>query len=180
MVLKAGRAVSCMKSKESSARRAQGGPRPRWLRHENSCRDTCGTEMENDKQLEGAHRTRIAVGPCHLALCANGREGGQRPSWLPVHTPVRHYLFSLSRPFAFMFAFQRFGVDVYILIRPFHFVAYGAEKGVDETEYILDMRMYPSSPLRLLPFMSAVSAEQKEDFGPMSRRSPPCASWGNI
>ena len=35
MVLKDGRAVSCMKSKESSARRAQGGPRPNWLDQEN-------------------------------------------------------------------------------------------------------------------------------------------------
>ena len=59
MVLKDGRAVSCMKSKESSARRVQGEPRPNWLHQENSSRDTRCTEMGNDTQLEGARRTRI-------------------------------------------------------------------------------------------------------------------------
>ena len=53
-------------------------------------------------------------------------------------------------------------------------------KGGNETEYILNMRMYPSSPLRLLLFVSAVSVEQKEDVGSRSRPSPPCALWGNL
>lgn len=95
-------------------------------------------------------RTRSAVGS-HLTLCAN--ELKEALATLPIassHSSSPPCLPSLSRPIALMFAFDAVcGLRGSLSSRSFPLVAYGViGMRRDETEYIPNMRMYPSIPPR--------------------------------